>query len=76
MGINFSRFILGALFDLSTILIYSLGSMPLSIIGQVQTAEENLPIVSIHTFLNYESETTTDTNTEKRIHNGLYYERN
>lgn len=75
LGINFSRFILWALLDLSTILIYSVWSMPLNLLWQLSVAENNMPILSINNFINYESNDTTRGTTGK-IENHVYYQWN
>ena len=75
LGINFSRFILWALLDLSTILIYSIWSMPLNLLWQLSVAENNMPILSINNFINYESNDTTRGTTGK-IENHVYYQWN
>lgn len=60
LAINFSRFALGAVIDLSTILTYSLWSMPLSILNQFRANEHDMPILSINTFLNYSNQSVKD----------------
>ena len=72
LGINMSWFLLGALLDISTIAIYSLGALPLSLIGQTQ--QENMPILSVNTFFDYQSKDSKE-GEKVKVNNHIYYKR-
>jgi hypothetical protein len=75
LGINFSWFLLGALIDLSTIVTYSLGAMPLSILDQVNTVDD-MPILSVASYFDYQSkDDKNNVGIEKNINPYTYYER-
>lgn len=52
--INISRFAIGALIDLSTIVTYSLWAMPLSILKE--TNSKDMPILAVWSYFDYQSE--------------------
>ena len=75
LGINFSRFALGALLDLSTIGTYSLWAMPLGAIKEVN-GDKDMPILSIVSYFNFQSNNAVSTaGTLKVIDPYIYYKR-
>ncbi len=50
IGINASRFVLGALLDVSTVATYGIGALPMTTLNQVR--QEKMPIMMIHSYLN------------------------
>ena len=75
LGVNLSWFAIGALIDLSTIATYSLGSMPLWAIKEVNKSND-MPILSIMSFFDYQSDAAIATAWQpKVIKPYMYYKR-
>lgn len=62
IGINASRFILGALLDVSTVATYGIGALPMTTLNEVR--QEKMPIMMIHSYLNLNSSDNNKPNIE------------
>lgn len=72
LWINISWFGIGALIDLSTILTYSVGAIPLGAIGEFSD-QNDMPLVAVSSFMDYESEYVTELKWRKAIDPYIYY---
>lgn len=62
LGINASRFLLGALIDISTVATYGIGALPMTTLNEVR--QEKMPIMMVHSYLNLNSSDSNKTTTE------------
>lgn len=79
LGINASWFALGALIDISTIVTYSVGALPLGSLKDISTSKglAEAPLLSVATYFKYSAESATRSTSEQKketpVH--LYYKR-
>lgn len=73
VGINISWMAIGALLDLSTILTYSIGALPLG--AAKELTQKDTPILAISSFFDYQSKATQQQSNQKATEAYLYYRR-
>jgi hypothetical protein len=71
LAINSSWFIIGTLVDLSTIITYAVGAMPLTTLKE--SGDKDMPILAVESYFDYTSQKQLDQNNWSKIAPYVYY---